>query len=89
MWGVSCGVWCCLHYKNAGGGARGRRVSLARVTATTTAAAEVRVDFGSRLREGDNDGGGGVRGRRLSLAHVTATTTLAEARVDVGSHLLA
>ena len=42
-------------------------------------------DFGSRLRDGDDDAGGGARGRRLSLARVATTTTLAEARADVGS----
>jgi len=74
---------------NAGGGARGRRLSLTRVTATTTLA-EARADVGSTcLRDGDDDAGGGARGRRLSLARVMATTTLAEARADVGSHLLA
>jgi len=89
MWGGLCGVWCCLHDDDAGGGARGRRLSLARVTATTTLG-EARADVGSTgLRDGDNDAGGGARGRRLSLARVKATMTLAEARADVGSHLLA
>ena len=51
---------------DAGGGARGRRLSLARLTATTMLA-EVRADIGSRSREGDDNGGGVGRGRHLSL----------------------
>ena len=52
---------------NAGRGARGRRLSLTRVTATTTLA-EARADVGSTCsRDGNNDAGGGARGRRLYL----------------------
>jgi hypothetical protein len=58
---------------DAGGGPRGRRLSLARVTVTTTLS-EARADVGSTCssRDGDDDAGGGARGRRLSLARVTA-----------------
>ena len=78
---------------DAGGGGRGRRLSLARVTATTTLA-EARADVGSTCsRDGDNDGGGGARGHRLSrsssLTHLTARICTVAARVDVSSRLLA
>ena len=59
-----------------GGGGRGRRLSLARVTAATILA-EARADVGfTRLRDGNNDAGRGARGRRLSLACVKARTTM-------------
>jgi len=75
----------CDGDNNAGGGARGRRLALARVKAMMTLA-EARADVGSTCsRDGDDDAGGGARGRRLSLVRVKATTTLAEVRADVGS----
>jgi hypothetical protein len=59
-----------------GGGARGRRLSLARVTATTTLA-EARADVGSRSRDGDDDAGSTLSRRRggrwCSLAGATTS----------------
>ena len=53
---------------NAGGGARGRWLSLARVTGTTTLA-EARADVSSTcLHDGNDDAGKGTRGRRLLLS---------------------